>query len=249
MKPLISIITPSFNVASFIETTILAVQSQTYTHWEWFIVDDGSTDNTVGLIKKLAVNDHRIKLIELKENKGAAIARNKGIELATGCYMTFIDADDSWLPNFLDVNRSRIEQSEGFLCSSYFLYDEFMINKIGVLKVPNKANYADILKTNTIGSMTAFIDINRLGKELMPDIQYRQDMGLWLKYLKKISFVEGIQECLAIYRIRENSHSRSKKNLLKHQWHFYRKVAQLNMIKSVYFFTIWVFYGLKKYYI
>lgn len=249
MKPLISIISPSFNMASFIDVTIKSVQNQTFTNWEWFIIDDCSTDNTVELIKKYTINDERIKLIELEKNQGPAIARNKGIELAAGKYITFIDTDDCWYPNFLAINLSSIEKSEGFLCTSYFLYDESLRNKIGELKVPKKATYNDILKTNTISCLTAFIDIEKLGKEYMPEIKYRQDMGLWLKYLKKINYVEGIQEVLAIYRIRENSHSRSKKNLLKHQWNFYRKVAQLNWIKSLYFFIIWVFYGLRKYYI
>ena len=248
MKPLVSIITACYNASNFLEATIKSVKNQTISDWEWIIVDDSSTDASIELIKKYAVKDERIKLIELEENQGAAIARNKGIKLATGTYMTFIDADDSWMPNFLAVNMTRIEQSEGFLCASYFLYDEQLTKKIGELNVPKKATYNDILKTNTVGSMTAFINIEKLGKEYMPEIQYRQDMGLWIKYLKKVPHVEGIQESLAIYRIRENSHSRSKLNLLKHQWIFYREVAQLNLIESLYFFSIWVFYGLRKYY-
>lgn len=249
MKELISIVTACYNASEFINATVNTVKKQTIFNWEWIIVDDGSTDNSVAIIKQLIKDDERITLVELKLNSGPAKARNKGIELSKGKFLTFIDADDLWSPHFLEENLKRINFSEGFLCASYEMYDEYLTNKLGVLKVPKKANYNSILKTNTVSCLTAFIDINRLGKELMPDIQYRQDMGLWLKYLKKISFVEGIQECLAIYRIRENSHSRSKKNLLKHQWHFYRKVAQLNLIKTVYFFTIWVFYGLKKYYI
>ncbi|MCM2302967.1 MAG: glycosyltransferase family 2 protein, partial [Flavobacteriaceae bacterium] len=172
-----------------------------------------------------------------------------GIELSVGKYLTFIDADDYWFPTFLEENLKRINQTQGFLCSSYEMYNEALTSKIGNLIVPIQANYNSILKTNTISCLTAFIDIEKLGKEYMPEIRYRQDMGLWIKYLKKISYIEGIQECLAIYRIRENSHSRSKFNLLKHQWFFYREVAQLNWIKSLYFFNIWVYYGLRKYYI
>jgi len=163
--------------------------------------------------------------------------------------MAFIDADDVWLPQFLAENIARVPQTEGFLCASYDLYDESLKLKLGALIVPEHATYSSILKTNTIGSLTAFIDISRLGKEFMPEIKYRQDMGLWLKYLKKIDRVEGIPQILAIYRIRKQSLSNNKINLLKHQWTFYRDVENLSMVKSTYYFTIWMYYGSKKYWL
>lgn len=249
MKPLISIVTACYNASTFIEYTIKSVRNQTVENWEWLIIDDGSTDRSVEIINQLIEDDYRIRLITLTVNSGPAYTRNKGIELSVGKYLTFIDADDYWFPTFLEENLKRINQTQGFLCSSYEMYNEALTSKIGNLIVPIQANYNSILKTNTISCLTAFIDIEKLGKEYMPEIRYRQDMGLWIKYLKKISYIEGIQECLAIYRIRENSHSRSKFNLLKHQWFFYREVAQLNWIKSLYFFNIWVYYGLRKYYI
>lgn len=247
MNPLVSIITACYNAEDFIEETIKSILNQSFSNWEWFVIDDFSTDGSVSIIEEYAQNDARIKLLPLKKNSGAAIARNTGIALAKGKYMTFIDADDVWLPQFLAENVARIEQTEGFLCASYDLYDESLKLKLGALIVPKYATYSDILKTNTIGSLTAFIDISRLGKEFMPEIKYRQDMGLWLKYLKKINRVEGIQQSLAIYRIRKQSLSNNKINLLKHQWIFYRDVENLSVLKSSYYFIIWMYYGSKKY--
>ena len=247
MNPLVSIITPCYNAEDFIEETIKSVQNQTFTNWEWFIIDDFSTDNSVSIIAEYAQKDTRIKLLPLQKNVGAAIARNKGIALAKGNYMTFIDADDVWKPHFLEENVARIAESEGFLCASYEMYDASLSLKLGELIVPEYVTYAAILKTNTISCLTAFIDISRLGKEFMPEIKYRQDMGLWLKYLKKINRVEGIPQSLAIYRIRKQSLSNNKINLLKHQWTFYRDVEHLSILKSSYYFTIWMYYGSKKY--
>jgi len=246
---MVSIITPSFNAEDFIAETILSVQNQTFTNWEWFIMDDFSTDNTVSIIAEYAKKDARIKLLPLQKNSGAAVARNMGIALAKGNYMTFIDADDVWSPQFLSENVARIEQSEGFLCASYEMYDATLNQKLGELIVPKYATYSAILKTNTISCLTAFIDISRLGKEFMPEIKYRQDMGLWLKYLKKINRVEGIKQCLAIYRIRKHSLSSNKVNLLKHQWIYYRNVEKLSVLTSSYYFSIWVYYGAKKYWV
>lgn len=247
MNPLVSIITPCYNAEDFIEETLRSVQNQSFTNWEWFVIDDFSSDSSVSIIAEYAQNDARIKLLPLKKNSGAAIARNMGIALAKGNYMTFIDADDVWLPQFLAENVSLIAQSEGFLCASYEMYDATLKFKLGGVIAPKYATYSDILKTNTIGSLTAFIDISRLGKEFMPEIKYRQDMGLWLKYLKKINRVEGIPQNLAIYRIRKQSLSNNKINLLKHQWTFYREVENLSVLRSSYYFTIWMYYGSKKY--
>jgi teichuronic acid biosynthesis glycosyltransferase TuaG len=249
MNPLVSIITACYNAENFIEETILSIQNQTFTDWEWFIVDDFSDDASVSIIAGYMQHDARIKLLPLKKNAGAAIARNMGIALAKGKYMAFIDSDDVWLPHFLTANVARISQTEGFLCASYDFYDESLKFKLGELIVPKFATYSAILKTNTIGSLTAFIDISRLGKEFMPEIKYRQDMGLWLKYLKKINRVEGIPESLAIYRIRKQSLSSNKVNLLKHQWTFYREVENLSIAMSSYYFTLWMYYGSKKYWL
>ena len=248
MNPLISIITPNYNASKYIAATIESVQKQTYSNWELLIVDDCSSDNSVEIIKTFQKNDARIKLLELTQNAGPAIVRNEGIKQAQGNYLTFIDADDIWLPNFIEISLKKIKESEGFVFASYHRFNEDLEPCYKDFIVPSKVNYADILKSNSISCLTAFIDINKLGKFYMPEVLYRQDMGLWLKYLKRIDVAIGIKQPLAIYRIRKKSHSRNKLNLLKHQWKFYRNVAQLSILESMYYFLCWMFFGVRKYY-
>ncbi len=92
---LVSIITPAYNAADFIEQTLDSVLNQTCPHFEWIIVDDGSTDDTVAKIQNY--NDDRIKLITQK-NSGSGGARNHGLKKATGDIVTFLDADDELKP-------------------------------------------------------------------------------------------------------------------------------------------------------
>jgi glycosyltransferase involved in cell wall biosynthesis len=94
-KPLISIIIPTYNRASFLKEAIESVLAQTYENWELIIVDDGSTDNTSELVKKFT--DKRISYL-CQQNTGAPLARNKGIQKAKGDYIAFLDSDDIWLP-------------------------------------------------------------------------------------------------------------------------------------------------------
>jgi teichuronic acid biosynthesis glycosyltransferase TuaG len=248
MNDLVSIITPTYNSAKYIVETIQSVQKQSYKHWEMIIVDDCSQDKTVEIIQNFMDDDHRIHLILLNKNSGAAKARNAGIEKISGKYITFLDADDIWFPDFIENSIKTIKTTGiNFVFSSYkrsnekleFVYSDFI--------VPEKVTYSDILKTNSISCLTAFINVEVLGTKKMPDILKRQDMGLWLQYLKEISFALGIQEPKAIYRIRENSLSRNKKNLLKYQWQFYRKVEKLNFFESIYYMTHWMIRGFLKY--
>ena len=247
IKELVSIITPSYNSSKFIEETIASVQAQTYSHWEMLITDDGSTDNSFEIIKKICKKDSRIKLFSIK-NAGPAVARNNSIKHAKGKYIAFIDSDDLWMSEFLSTSIKFITKSEGFIFSSYKRCNETTLKEqYKDFIVPENVTYMDILKTNSISCLTAFIDIEKLGKEFMPEVLYRQDMGLWLKYLKKINYAKGIKETLAIYRIRDNSHSRNKKKLLKPQWYFYRHVENLSLVTSVYLMIVWGYRGFKKY--
>ena len=248
MNSLVSIITPSYNSAKFIAETIQSVQNQTYQNWEMIIVDDGSSDETESVVISIIQNDNRIQFHKLNQNSGPAVARNTGIEKASGDYMTFIDADDIWFPTFIENNIKTINETGiPFVFSSYrraneeleFVYSDFI--------VPHKVSYTDILKSNSISCLTAFLDIKKLGKKYMPLIRKRQDMGLWLNYLKVIPFAHGIQETQAIYRIRENSLSRKKSDLIKYQWQFYREVENLNVFQSAYFMLHWMYRGFMKY--
>ena len=89
----VSIITPCYNAADYIASSIISVQSQTCSDWEMIIVDDGSTDDSVDIIKGFLQSDSRIKLIS-KENGGSASARKLALSIAKGEYIQFLDADD-----------------------------------------------------------------------------------------------------------------------------------------------------------
>ncbi|WP_430907161.1 glycosyltransferase family 2 protein [Maribacter sp. 2-571] len=245
---LVSIVTPVYNSERYIEETISSVRAQTYEHWEHILVDDCSTDSSESLIKALQKQDDRIKYFRLEKNGGAAISRNKGISMAKGDYLTFLDADDIWFPEFITKSISALKKNNvTFVFSSYKRFDENLTPLLKDFIVPEKVRYDDILKSNSISCLTAFLDIKIMGKKYMPLIRKRQDMGLWISYLKEIDYALGIQEPLAIYRIRKDSLSRDKKKLLKSQWYFYSKVEKLGFFTSIYYMVHWMIRGFLKY--
>lgn len=105
----ISIIICAYNEEEKISRCIESVRTQTYSNWELWVVDDGSTDSTAEIVKKYEATDERIHLYS-QENQGLSSARKSGIRCATGEYLTFIDADDYvgdlYLEHFLEVLRS-----------------------------------------------------------------------------------------------------------------------------------------------
>ncbi len=111
-KPLVSIIIPSYNYGRFLGQTLDSVISQTYAHWECFVMDDGSTDDTAAIATGYEQRDERIKYIH-QQNQGIAATRNNGLKLVTGDYVQFLDADDMLPPEKLEKQISIFEQNSG----------------------------------------------------------------------------------------------------------------------------------------
>jgi glycosyltransferase involved in cell wall biosynthesis len=103
MNPYFSIITPVYNRADLVGETIDSVLAQDYPHFEYILVDDNSTDESLKAIEQYAEKDQRIKIIKHKINQGRCIARNAGIEVANGEWICYLDSDDFYHPNHLST--------------------------------------------------------------------------------------------------------------------------------------------------
>lgn len=115
---MVSVIVPVYNSEKYLKRCINSILNQTYFDIEVILVDDGSTDSSQSVCKRLAKKDTRIKYYR-KENEGAAIARNYGIEKATGKYITFVDSDDWIDPHLVSAlyNKIQIQGSDFVLCN------------------------------------------------------------------------------------------------------------------------------------
>ena len=100
-EELISIIVPAYNASKYIEKCLNSILSQTYKNFEIIVVNDGSTDNTLDILKKCSEQSDKIKIVAQK-NKGVSAARNNGLEHAKGQYIAFVDADDTLEQEFLE---------------------------------------------------------------------------------------------------------------------------------------------------
>lgn len=239
-KGLVSIITPAYNCAKYIGATIDSVLNQTYKNWEMIIVDDASTDNTEEIVK--SYNDSRVKYIKLKENSGAAITRNTAMQEAKGEFMAFLDSDDLWKNDKLKSQIDFMQNNNyNFTCTAYEKIDEDGKKLNKVFHPKKKANYNRVLLDCPVGNSTVMYNVQKLGKFEVPNIRKRNDDALWLKMLKKEQYIYGQDEVLMEYRIRQNSISSNKLDLVKYHWYLYRKIEHLSILRSAFHICWWGF--------
>jgi len=244
---LVSIITPTYNCAKFIGEAIESVLKQSYKNWEMIIVDDCSTDNTKEVVQKYTAADERIKYYILDKNYGAAIARTKAMELASGKYIAFLDSDDLWYEDKLEKQISFMRTyGYNFVCTAYEQIDEKGRVLGRVFRPKTKADYNRVLLSCPVGNSTVMYNVEKLGKFTVPNIRKRNDDALWLKMLKKEKYIYGMPDVLAKYRVRRNSLSSNKVDLIKYHWQLYRNIEHLSVFRSAFHICVWVFLKLFK---
>lgn len=242
MDNLVSIITPTYNSEKFISAAIQSVQNQTYPNWELIIIDDCSTDKTVEIINEAIKSDSRIRLHSLTKNEGTGAARNLGVANSKGSYISFLDSDDLWAPNKLERQLDFMKENNlSFTFSFYECLDENG-NHLNIRKeAPSRTTYKKLFFCNYIGNSTAIYNADILGKIPINKIRKRQDWMLWLTIVKKMKVAQPVPEVLAYYRIRKNSISSSKIELLKFNFDVYHKFHKMNYIASLGSLMVFIF--------
>ena len=247
MLDLVSIITPAYNASKFIDQCVYSVINQSYMNWEMIIVDDYSDIYTKERIDHLAKLDKRIKPIYLKENVGAAQARNRAINIAQGRYIAFLDADDYWCRHKLEKQIKFMQEKDiAFSFTSYQPISEDGTKEFTIIKAPKKMTYNSYLKNTIIGCLTVIIDIHKVGHFKMPDIRSSHDMALWLLIMKRGFPAFGLNKNLARYRIVSNSNTSRKIKAMQDVWKVYREVEGLSFFYSFFCFLNYVFNALIK---
>lgn len=241
-SPLVSIVMPAHNVCAFLAESIRSILAQTYPHWELLIIDDASGDNSFEIAQRFQKMDARIKPVRLPTNQGAGFARNVGIKASEGEFICFLDADDIWLPFKLQKQLEFMQKHQLQVSySSYELIDEQSESLNLVVRALKKLSPGKILKANYVGNLTGMYHARSLGKIYCPPIRKRQDWALWIQAIKKAGGARGIEEILAQYRVRKNSISGNKFEMLRYNYSVYRKVLGYSRMKSSYYFMQFLF--------
>lgn len=244
--PLVSIITPAYNAESFLSDCINSVLSQTYPNWELLIIVDAkSNDKTAEIAMKAGQQDSRIKVVRDAECKSLSANRNKGLDLAQGSYVAFLDSDDKWLPNKLAMQVTAMLDRK--LDISYHSFE--VINDTGLRCGPVRhakyeVGYNSLLKNNCIGCLTVMVKKDFVGSKRMHNIRH-EDLHFWLQLLKEGGTAAPMQTPLAEYRIRKNSVSENKLQCAIWRWQLYRKLG-FSKARSLHYMILYAIFAIYK---
>jgi glycosyltransferase involved in cell wall biosynthesis len=189
---LISIIIPAYNAAKTLGKTIQSVLAQTYAEFELLVIDDGSQDDTLAIAQ--SITDPRIKVFSYP-HQGHAASRNRGLDLAQGCYIAFLDADDLWTPDKLAAQYQALQQTpEAAVAYSWtnFIDEDDQFLRRGSYTNANGNVYTKLLLINFIenGSnplirQEALLQVGKFDESLVTS----PDWDMWLRLAARFAFV------------------------------------------------------------
>jgi glycosyltransferase involved in cell wall biosynthesis len=235
-KPPVSVIMPAYNSAKYIAEAIDSVLAQTYPMLEIIVVDDGSTDSTGEIVKKYVEKQRnketkrQIRYI-YQENKGPAAARNNGIRAAKGGYIAFLDSDDIWLTEKIELQMAKFGEDDSY---SMIHTGRIRIGLDGAVQ-PAKAYevqdgfiFEKLLMTNFICTSTSLVKKTCFDEVGLfdEDSNICEDYDMWLRI--SVNHKIGlIKQPLIKYRINQNGHCRSniKVSSLRERTAFLKSIA------------------------
>jgi len=243
-NPLVSVIIPAYNSEKYIGETIVSVLNQTYKNFELIVVDDGSTDNTLDIVKQYEKKDPRIKYFKITHSGRPSVPLNNGIDFARGQFIAFLDNDDLWYkeklseqiayfnknPDFVFVYSMSVTFGDASLFSPYYevlpLTFRAAKSRDDLLKKGNS-----ILPSTVLVKSAKFIEAGKFDED--PNlITHDYDMWLRLSELGNFGFIPRFH---CKYRVHKNQLSRGwekkkerlmylqeKRNIKLPEYNFYR---------------------------
>lgn len=212
-KPRVSIVTPTYNCAALLKKAIASVRAQSIPDWEMIIVNNFSEDDTHAVVEAFA--DERLKLLDFRNHGVIAASRNLGIQHAAGEWVAFLDADDFWAPNKLEVCLARADAGVGAVIHDVWV--KFADAKRGPrLKpcMPADASYKTLLfGINTVTTSATMVrtELLHAQKGFCEDqaIVTAEDFDLWLRLLANGCRFAAVHAALGTILVQNSSASRA----------------------------------------
>lgn len=237
---LVSIIMPAYNCEHFIADSIRSVLAQTYTNWELLVVDDCSTDNTAEIVASFT--DPRIHYQRNTHNMGAALTRNKALQIAKGHYIAFLDSDDLWAPHKLEHQIKFMEQNGYTFTYTAFLRTDKPLRISGPQHITRLGMYAFCWPA----CPTVMYNRDAIGLIQISDLRKNNDYAMWLHVIQKADCYL-LDEELFFYNKHAGSVSDAKISVLL-TWHYrlWRQEMNCSPITALFYTCMNAIFGLYK---
>ena len=209
-QPKISIIIPTYNHANFLNKALRSVSSQTFEDWEAIVVNNFSEDDTEEVVKSF--NDDRISIINFRNNGLIAASRNHGIKNSNSDIIAFLDSDDSWFPEKLEICYKAITNGADLVCHNENLVKDGKVLRELSYGPKEKSSYNEMLFSGNVISTSAVVvkKEHLLEAELFSEQKEHntaEDYDLWLKLARLEINIEFINNVLGEYLLHESNNS------------------------------------------
>jgi len=216
-----------------LEESICSVMDQTFQDWELVVVDDASGDETPKILQALSGREPRLVVDRLANNRGVGYCRNRGLDLAKGRFVAFLDSDDRWHPEKLSRQLAFMDRKKAEF--SFTGYE--VISATGAWlslapAVPDEMSYEELLGNSLIGCSTVILDRAGLGEVRFPEMRTRQDFALWCTLLRDGRKAAGLADVLTQYRLSPSGISKNKFKGARQHWRVYREYLGLGLFKA-----------------
>ncbi len=203
--PRISVLMTAYNAEKYIAQAIESILNQTYTDYEFIIINDGSTDDTPNIIQKYADQDSRIIFVDNKQNQGLIAVLNQGLDMAHGEFIARMDADDISLPQRFEKQIAYLDMNPevGVLGTLIHGFDAMDAEGIQIPVV----TVFDLLKQNYIAHPSVMMRKEVLDKYSLrynPEYKHCEDLELWSRMIF-LTKIHNLMEVLLMYRITGNN--------------------------------------------
>lgn len=231
IDPFFSIIVPTYNRAHIISRAVESVLNQTYSNWELIVIDDGSMDNTKSVIKEF--NDNRLKYY-YQTNQERSTARNNGISKASGQYICFLDSDDEYYNDYLELLYKELNKNQ---------FPVGLFKSIPLIRLQNEDRRFDKDFEEENNSIEHFLTTYSplcaisghaeifMNFKFDTDLKYAEDTNLWMRILTKYSLYNfKIRSC--IIHISQDS-SKRQEHIHWEYIHSFKKTFAIEEVKKI----------------
>lgn len=244
----VSVIIPSYNCGKYLTCAIQSVLRQDV-DLEIILIDDASTDETEEIVKELKNSaSYPIHYIRNPQNIGVSASRNKGVEVAKGEYIAYLDADDWWAEEKLKRQLICLKQTGGMLCyTGRELFYENGSPKGKWIAVPEKVTWKSLLRSNVIPCSSVLVKVEVAEEFPMEHDEVHEDYLTWLRIVHKYGHADGINAPLLKSRLTAEGKSRDKKKTLQMTYGVYRCLG-LQKAVSLGYTASHLYFSIKRYF-
>lgn len=243
----ISIVMPCHNGEGFLAAAIDSVIAQTHSNWELVIINDGSTDGSQAIIDSYTARDPRILSVVHPKALGAGAARNSGLDNASARWVAFLDCDDLWKPQKLEIQLAEMVRHGAALSTTYYDVIDSSGTVTGMVEPFDRVfTFGRLLKCNDIGCSAAMIDRNAVGSVRFTDFRRAQDFVFWCSILAKGTLCLCIHQNLGQYRVHSKSRTQNKFETASNRIALLQKALGVPLVVLPYYLGFYVLYGVLK---